>query len=98
MFPSQKKKEPETALAVKETADKDKKANTQEDFAAAMQTQSIFIIPLVIGYSSFTFPLGLSLYWNTFTIFGIIQQYRINGWGGLQEWIDILKTKMQGSK
>jgi YidC/Oxa1 family membrane protein insertase len=98
MFPSQKKKEPETALATKETVDKEKKANTQEDFAAAMQTQSIFIIPLVIGYSSFTFPLGLSLYWNTFTIFGIIQQYKINGWGGLQEWITILQTKIKGSK
>lgn len=95
MFPPQKKKEPEKALA-KTTEIPEKKTNTQEDFAAAMQTQSIFIIPLVIGYSSFTFPLGLSLYWNTFTIFGIIQQYQINGWGGMQSWITIMKSKLQG--
>lgn len=96
MFPQQKKKESDTALAVinqKSTDIPAKKTTTQEDFAAAMQTQSIFIIPLVIGYSSFTFPLGLSLYWNTFTIFGIIQQYSINGLGGLQVWVDKLRHK-----
>lgn len=53
------------------------------DFASAFQTQSLYIFPLMIGFFSFKFPLGLSLYWNTFTIFGIIQQYKIQGWSGL---------------
>lgn len=63
----------------------DKKDAT--DFASAFQTQSMFIFPVMIGFFSFGFPIGLSLYWNTFTIFGIIQQYKIMGLGGLTEWI-----------
>jgi YidC/Oxa1 family membrane protein insertase len=57
------------------------------DFASAFQSQSMFIFPIMIGFFSFSFPIGLSLYWNTFTIFGIIQQYKITGLGGLTEWI-----------
>lgn len=53
------------------------------DFATAFQTQSMFIFPIMIGFFAFGFPIGLSLYWNTFTIFGIIQQYKIGGLGGL---------------
>jgi len=62
-----------------------------EDMAAAFQMQSLYIFPVMIGFFSYTLPLGLSLYWNTFTIFGIIQQYLISGWGGMQEWVDKLK-------
>ncbi len=55
----------------------------KDDFATAFQTQSMYIFPIMIGFLSYTFPIGLSLYWNTFTIFGIIQQYRVSGLGGL---------------
>lgn len=48
------------------------------DFAAAMQTQSMYLLPVMIGFFANSFPIGLSLYWNTFTIFGIIQQYFSN--------------------
>jgi hypothetical protein len=37
--------------------------------------------------------MGLSFYWNTFTIFGIIQQYFIAGLGGLVDWLPKSKTK-----
>lgn len=46
-----------------------------DDFAAAFQTQSTYIFPIMIGVFSYTFPIGLSLYWNTFTLFGILQQH-----------------------
>jgi len=59
-----------------------------DDFATAFQSQSMYIFPLMIGFFSWGFPIGLSLYWNTFTIFGIIQQYRISGLGGLKDLID----------
>lgn len=52
--------------------------NKGDDFQKAMQTQMVYFLPLMIGFFSFSFPIGLSLYWNTFTVFGIIQQYRIN--------------------
>src|SRR3989344_5710097 len=54
------------------------------DFASAFQSQSLYIFPLMIGFFSYQFPIGLSLYWNTFTVFGIIQQYQISGPGGLE--------------
>ncbi len=70
--------------ARKATADVSKQA----DFAQAMQSQMLYMMPLIIGIASYQFALGLSLYWNTFTIFGIIQQYRIQGLGGLSHWIN----------
>ncbi len=54
-----------------------------DDFASVFASQSTYIFPIMIGFFSYTFPVGLSLYWNTFTIFGIFHQYRIAGWGGL---------------
>lgn len=65
---------------------KDSKSGTGEDFAKALQMQTTYILPVMIGFFSYSFPIGLSLYWNTFTIFGIIQQYRLQGFGGLAIW------------
>ncbi len=62
---------------------KDEKKSTQEDFMATFQKQSMYILPVMIGFFSWQFSIGLSLYWNTFTLFGIIQQYLVSGWGGL---------------
>ncbi len=68
---------------------KDKKK--KEDFQSAFQAQSLFIFPVMIGFFSFTLPFGLSLYWNTFTIFGILQQYQLAGPGGLEPWIQKIR-------
>lgn len=69
-----------------------KKSN--DDFSSVMQKQSAYLFPLMIGFMSFNFPFGLSLYWNTFSIFGIIQQYKISGLGGLEEiWQKIQKLQ-----
>ena len=59
----------------------------KDDFASAFQSQSLYIFPFMIAFFSYNFPIGLSLYWNTFTLFGIIQQYKITGLGGLSQWI-----------
>lgn len=84
-----KKVEPKTKGKKKET-------KSEPDFATAFQTQTVYIFPFMIGFFSFTFPVGLSLYWITFTVFGIIQQYKIQGAGGLEPWITILKNKYGG--
>jgi len=55
--------------------DPNKKSDTASDFASAFQTQSLYIFPVMIGFFSYNFPAGLSFYWITFTVFGIIQQY-----------------------
>ncbi len=60
-----------------------KNKDGKEDFQTAFQKQSLFIFPIMIGFFSFSLPVGLSLYWNTFTLFGILHQYRIAGWGGM---------------
>lgn len=52
--------------------------NKTDDFQKVMQTQMLYFFPFMIGFFSFTFPVGLSLYWNTFTVFGIIQQNIVN--------------------
>lgn len=54
----------------------DKKSNTG-DFQKAMNTQMKYIFPLMIGYFSYTLPVGLSLYWNIFSLFSIIQYKRM---------------------
>lgn len=69
------------------------KEEKKSDFAGIMQTQMLYMLPIMIGVFSYGFPIGLSLYWNTFSLFGIIQQYVISGWGGLSPWIDKLKNK-----
>ena len=83
MMRSPKPKEDNKKLSEAKSASGGKK----EDFATTFQTQSLYIFPVMIGFFSYTFPIGLSLYWNTFTIFGIIQQYKVSGLGGLEELI-----------
>ncbi len=61
--------------------------NKEPDFQSVFQNQIVYIIPFTIGFAAFNFPVGLSLYWNTFTIFAMIQQYKLNGLGGLAPWI-----------
>ena len=78
-------------LPVKPVSAEKKEVKKQEDFASAFQSQSLYIFPLMIAFFSWGFPIGLSLYWNTFTIFGIIQQYKVAGLGGLKEWTDKIK-------
>ena len=51
-----------------------KKKEGMEDTMASMQSQMTLIMPLMIAFFAYGFPVGLSLYWNTFTIIGIIQQ------------------------
>ena len=52
---------------------KQAKKNDSEDFQKAMNTQMKFLFPVMIGWFSYTLPFGLSLYWNIFSLFSIIQ-------------------------
>ncbi|OGK21563.1 hypothetical protein A3C98_04755 [Candidatus Roizmanbacteria bacterium RIFCSPHIGHO2_02_FULL_37_15] len=48
-----------------------------DDFQKAMNTQMKFIFPIMIGWFSYTLPVGLSLYWNIFSIFSIMQYKKL---------------------
>lgn len=54
-----------------------KKEENKDDFQKAMNTQMKFIFPIMIGWFSYSLPIGLSLYWNIFSIFSIMQYRKI---------------------
>ena len=62
---------------VKEDGKKDEKkeSSTSDEFQKAMGTQMKYFFPIMIGYFSYTLPIGLSIYWNAFSLFSIIQHY-----------------------
>ena len=74
------------------------KQTKNDDFQASFAKQSLFIFPIMIGFFSYTLPFGLSLYWNVFSIFGILQQYFQVGPGGLKQWIGKVQNRNEKSK
>src|SRR3990167_8014504 len=56
-----------------------------EESMGQVQSQMVYLMPVMIGYFAFSFPIGLAIYWNTYTILGIIQQYKHAGWGGMAD-------------
>ncbi|OGK46258.1 hypothetical protein A3A93_06545 [Candidatus Roizmanbacteria bacterium RIFCSPLOWO2_01_FULL_38_12] len=62
----------------KPTKSTSEKSSMADDFQKAMGTQMKYFFPVMIGYFSYTLPLGLSVYWNVFSIFSIIQHIHIN--------------------
>lgn len=70
-----------TGKEVVKLDDKGKKVESQGDFQKAMNTQMKYMFPLMIGWFSYTLPVGLALYWNIFSIMGILQYKKVNGKG-----------------
>lgn len=48
-----------------------------EDMAAIMNKQMLYIFPVMTVWFSYSFPAGLALYWLVLTLLGIAQQYYI---------------------
>jgi YidC/Oxa1 family membrane protein insertase len=71
-----------TPIAAENAAEKeimknsDKPKEDSGDFQKAMNTQMKYLFPVMIGWFSYTLPAGLSLYWNIFSLFSIIQYQR----------------------
>lgn len=72
-----------------------KEKKKADDFSSAFQTQSLYIFPVMIAFFGYSFPIGLSLFWNTSTVFGILQQYKIQGLGGLEEWRTEIEKRLK---
>lgn len=72
----------------KETKEKE----GMEESMSQMQSLMVYTMPVMIGYFAFQFPIGLAIYWNTYTILGIVQQYKVTGWGELSDYIGKLKV------
>ena len=59
----------------------DHKAEDMGAMAATMQKQMVFMMPVMTVIIALKFPSGLTLYWITTTLFSIVQQYFVSGWG-----------------
>ncbi len=70
---------------------KGEKKETVEDMAGMMQSQMLYMMPVMTTVIATALPAGLSLYWVVATIFQIIQQYFISGPGGLKKWLALIK-------
>lgn len=56
------------------------------DPSVASQNQLMtWMMPLLFTFMAFSFPSGLALYWVTSSLFRIVLQYRISGWGSLRK-------------
>jgi YidC/Oxa1 family membrane protein insertase len=58
---------------------------TPADPKQAQQAQlMLWMMPMMFTVLALSFPAGLSLYWVTSSVFRIVLQYRVTGWGGLR--------------
>lgn len=64
----------------KKKGDKKDEKDSGEDMQVAMAKQMKIMFPLMIGYFSYVFPVGLALYWNIFSLFSIITSRKGKTW------------------
>lgn len=57
-----------------------------------MMQSMTYTFPLVTVFIGATFPSGLTLYWITTTLFQIVQQYFVSGWGQLPKYLKFLRN------
>ncbi|OGC38966.1 hypothetical protein A3K42_00420 [candidate division WWE3 bacterium RBG_13_37_7] len=69
----------------------EKTPGKMDDLAYNMQQQSLYMMPVMSVIIGVTLPAGIMLYIVTTTLFSIVQNYCINGWGGVKPWIDKIK-------
>ncbi|MFZ0215691.1 MAG: YidC/Oxa1 family membrane protein insertase [Candidatus Dormiibacterota bacterium] len=59
-------------------------ASEQEQQTQGMMKSMQVLMPVMIIFFAISVPAGLALYWFVSNCFAILQQYRVNGWGGLR--------------
>ena len=65
-----------------------KVVDPQQKMMQSMQ----YYFPLITVFIAQGLPAGLGLYWVTTTIFGIVQQYFVSGWGQLPRFLPFLRN------
>jgi YidC/Oxa1 family membrane protein insertase len=57
----------------------------QSDPRQQQQAQMmLWMMPMLFTFMALSFPSGLALYWVASSVFRIVLQYRVTGWGGLK--------------
>ncbi len=63
-----------------------------DDFTVAMQSSMIYTFPLMTILIGLSFSSSLVLYWFAFSLYQVVQQYKLSGWGGATPWIKKLSS------
>jgi YidC/Oxa1 family membrane protein insertase len=53
------------------------------EMAVTMQQQMMYLMPVMTTVIAISLPSGLALYWIVGTVFTVVTQYFVSGWGGL---------------
>ena len=56
---------------------------TDDPRTSSQNSMMLWMMPLIFTFMSLSFPSGLALYWVVNSLFRIVLQYRITGWGTL---------------
>jgi YidC/Oxa1 family membrane protein insertase len=70
-----------------------KTPSKQDDLTSSLQTQMLYLFPLMTLLIGLSFPSGLVLYWAVFSLSTMVQQYFVSGLGGLVPYLEKLKLK-----
>lgn len=62
------------------------------DPQAKMMQSMAYYFPVITIVIAWGLPSGLSLYWVATTVFQILQQYVVTGWGQLAKWVPALRS------
>lgn len=71
-----------------------KKEEDIAEMASTMQQQMVFMMPIMTMVIALKLPSGLALYLVAGTIFTIVTQYFVSGWGGLARYWNKYATKL----
>lgn len=72
---------------------KQEKSEDKLEMAESIQSQMLYMMPLMTGIIALRFPAGLAVYWVVTTLFSLVQQYFVSGLGGLEVVINKLTNK-----
>jgi YidC/Oxa1 family membrane protein insertase len=64
-------------------------STTKDAMSQQMQIMQ-FVMPFITFFFALQFPAGLALYWTTTSVFSMVQQYFVTGWGSLAVMPDFL--------
>jgi YidC/Oxa1 family membrane protein insertase len=68
-----------------------------KDMMSQQQQLMQFIMPVFTAFIAWGFAAGLALYWTTTSVFSIVQQFFVTGWGSLLAPIPFLSGLLGGS-
>lgn len=73
-------------------------ASASKDAMSQQMQIMQFVMPFITFFFALNFPAGLALYWTTTSVFSMVQQYFVTGWGSLAVMPDFLANLLGRNK